>query len=147
MKWVLDTDVVSESISRRPNIQVIAWAQQHPIDDMSISLVTLAEIRDGIHSAPELRKHELTRWLDSQVMATFHDRVLPLTAEVLIDWIGLTRKLAAERMRRRAADLLIAATARVHRLVLVTRNVRHFANTGVVVYDPWTDKTHHMEAP
>jgi predicted nucleic acid-binding protein len=147
VKWILDTNVVSEPISRRPNIQVIAWTQQHPLDDMSISVVTLAEIGDGIQSAPEARKQELTRWFDSQVMATFRDRVLPLSTEVLIDWIKLSRRLAAERMMRRASDLLIAATARAHKLILVTRNVRHFADTGVVVYDPWNDKTHHMEAP
>ena len=47
---------------------------------------------------------------------------------------------------RRAADLLIAATARVHELVIVTRNVRHFASTGVIVYDPWSGKTHQMDA-
>src|ERR1700721_251667 len=108
---------------------------------MTISIVTLAEIRDGISSASEQTQRELAPWIDSVVMPRFGERALPLTTDILIDWIRLSRILAAERMMRRAADLLIAATARVHELVVVTRNVRHFANTGVIVYDPWSGKT------
>jgi predicted nucleic acid-binding protein len=59
----------------------------------------------------------------------------------------LNRRLAARRLARKAADTLIAATARVYGLTVVTRNVRDFADTGIVVYDPWHDKTHRMGAP
>jgi predicted nucleic acid-binding protein len=147
VKWILDTNVISEIISRRPDASVTDWLDRHPADEMSISIVTLAEIRDGISSAPECRRRELSPWLDTVVMPSLGDRALPLTLDILIDWIRLCRSLAAERMLRRAADLLIAATARVHELTVVTRNVRHFAKTGVVVYDPWNDETHRMDAP
>jgi predicted nucleic acid-binding protein len=147
VKWVLDTNVVSETINRRPNANVASWLQRHPADEMTISIVTLAELRDGINSAPEPRQRELLPWLDTIVMPLLGERVLPLTTEILIDWIRLSRKLAAERMIRRAADLLIASTARVHELIVVTRNVRHFVETGAVVYDPWNNKTHQMDLP
>jgi predicted nucleic acid-binding protein len=147
VKWLLDTNVVSETIARRPNVNVTNWLNRHPADEMTVSIVTLAEIRDGISSAPELRRRELSPWFDTAVMPSLGDRALPLTLDILIDWIGLCRALAAERMMRRAADLLIAATARVHELTIVTRNVRHFAETGVIVYDPWNDKTHRTDMP
>jgi toxin FitB len=147
VKWILDTNVISETISRRPDANVTNWLDRHPADEMSISIVTLAEIRDGISSAPERRRRELSPWLDTVVMPSLGDRALPLTLDILIDWIRLCRSLAAERMLRRAADLLIAATARVDELTVVTRNVRHFAKTGVVVYDPWNDETHRTDAP
>lgn len=147
MKWILDTNVISETIGRRPDANVTNWLDRHPADEMAISTVTLAEIRDGISSAPERRRRELSPWLDTVVMPSLGDRALPLTLDILIDCIRLCRSLAAERMLRRAADLLIAATARVHELTVVTRNVRHFAKTGIVVYDPWNDETHRMDAP
>lgn len=147
MKWVLDTNVVSETISRRPSANVVAWLERHPADEMAISIVTLAEIRDGISSAPEGRRRELISWVDAIVMPSLGDRALPLRTDILIDWIRLSRMLAAERMMRRAVDLLIASTARVHDLIVVTRNVRHFVEVGVIVYDPWNDKTHPMDPP
>jgi predicted nucleic acid-binding protein len=70
-----------------------------------------------------------------------------LTQDVLVDWLILSRKLAVRGISRTAPDLLIAATARVGDLTVVTRNVRDFADTGVVVYDPWNDQTHRMDAP
>lgn len=147
MKWILDTNVISETIKRQPHDGVMSWLGGHPVDEMTISILTLAEIREGISSAPAHNRRELTLWLETDVETKFAQRVLPLTPEVLIDWLRMCRLLAAERMIRRAADLLIASTARVHDLVVVTRNVRDFANTGVVLYDPWGGKTHVMEAP
>ena len=114
---------------------------------MTISIVTLAEIREGIETAAVSERQTLARWFEAEVEGRFLPHALPLSTEILIDWIGLSRKLAAERMMRKAADLLIASTARVHHLTLVTRNVRDFAGTGVVLYDPWNDKTHVMDAP
>ncbi len=114
---------------------------------MTISIVTLAEIREGIDTAPVSDRRALTQWFETEVQTRFLPRALPLSTEILIDWIKLSRKLAAERMMRKAADLLLASTARVHNLTLVTRKLRDFANTGVVVYDPWNDKTHVMDAP
>lgn len=147
MNCLVDTNVISETIKRRPNDSVISWIARQPVDDTAISIVTLAEIRDGVNSAPEDKRSKLRRWLESDIEPRFTDRVVPLTSEILIDWFRLSRTLAAERMPRRAVDLLLASTARVHSLVMVTRNVRHFANTGVVVYDPWSGRTHVMDAP
>ncbi len=147
MKCLVDTNVISETIKRQPNDGVISWIARQPIDDTAISIVTLAEIRDGIESAPDTTRHELLRWLERDIEPRFANRVFQLTSEILVDWFRLSRALSAERMMRRAADLLLASTARVHGFVLVTRNVRHFANTGVVVYNPWTGRTHVMDAP
>jgi predicted nucleic acid-binding protein len=61
--------------------------------------------------------------------------------------LRLSRALRARRITRDPSDMLIVSTARSNNLTLVTRNVRNFANTGVVVYDPWRDETHEMEQP
>lgn len=147
MKWLLDTNVVSETIKGRPRESVVSWIARLTADEMTISIITDAEIKNGISSAPDGIRKKLMSWLENEIEPRFAGRVLPLSTDVLIDWLRLSRKLAAERMMRRVTDLLIASTARVHGLTVVTRNVRHFADTGVVVYDPWSGKTHTMDSP
>jgi predicted nucleic acid-binding protein len=116
-------------------------------DAFAISVVTIAEIREGIESSEnEIQRRELTFWLVSTA-ALFRQNTLPLDDPVLTDWLRLSRRLARRRIARQAPDLLLAATARVHHLIVATRNTRDFASTGVTVYNPWTDETQIMEAP
>jgi len=110
--------------------------------------VTLAELQDGASAAPnEEGRRKLAHWFERMVVPSFTDRVLQLTGETLIEWLRLARRLERKRVTRKAPDLLIASTARVHNLIVVTRNVRDFADTGVTVYDPWVDATHRMDDP
>jgi predicted nucleic acid-binding protein len=144
----LDTNVVSEATRERPHRNVIEWVEAQAPENLAISIVTLSELSDGAASNPDaMRRHKLMSWVEVEVSNVFRDRTLPLTPEVLVDWLRLGRRLRAAGRSRQAADLLIASTARVHNLTLVSRNVRDFANTGTVVYDPWNDKTHQMDAP
>jgi toxin FitB len=143
VKWLLDTNVVSEATRDRPTRSVIEWISAKPIEDLAISIVTWAELYDGAQSHPdETRRRRLIDWVETEVSSAFRGRTLPLTENVLIEWLQLARRLRSKRITRDAADLLLAATARVHELTIVTRNARHFADTGVVIYDPWNAKTH-----
>jgi predicted nucleic acid-binding protein len=146
VKWLLDTNVVSEGVRRKPNVKVMSWIATESSRETAISIVTLAELRDGASSVrDEAKRRQLAAWIDAEIMGSFGDRTIPLTTEVLLDWVRLSRRLRETRNTRDPADLLIASTARVHSLTLVSRNVRDFAGTGVVVYDPWTSETHRME--
>ena len=147
MSLLLDTNVVSESIRARPEPKVLRWLAALPKQDLAISAVTVAELRDGITNAPGgKRRAALSRWVENEV-AYFSDRTLQITGDILLDWISLSRRLRRTGKTRESADLLIASTARVHNLTLATRNIRDFADTGLVVYDPWHDRTHRMDAP
>ena len=148
MKWLLDTNVVSESIRPRPEPRVLAWISSQPAELMAISVVTLAELRDGASTvADKTRRQRLDHWIDAEVVATFENRTLPLTVDILSDWLFLARKLSAKGRPRSAPDLLIAATARVHDLIIVSRNFHDFAGTDVSVFDPWSEEIHRMDAP
>jgi predicted nucleic acid-binding protein len=146
VKWLLDTNVVSETVRYRPNQAVLNWISQHPPSEVAVSIVTIAELRVGVNraSAPN-RRAMLTHWMAEQMEPQFKDHTLPLTVGILTEWLELGRRNAIAGSTRAPADLLIAATARVHDLVLVTRNVRDFVGTGALVYDPWKDKAHKMD--
>jgi toxin FitB len=148
VKWLLDTNVVSESVRPNPSRRVLAWIAAHPGDQFAISILTIAELHTGVAALNNVaRQRSFELWMSTYVLPNFRDRTLPVTLDVLVDWLNLSRILNAKGGRRPPVDLLIAATARVHDLTIVTRNVRDFVNTGVVVYDPWSGDTHVMDAP
>jgi toxin FitB len=148
VKWLLDTNVVSESVRPDPNRRVLAWVAAHPGEELAISILTVAELCDGVAALGDAsRQRAFDAWMNTHILPNFGDRTLPVTLEILVDWLGLSRALNAKGRPRVAADLLIAATARIHDLTIVTRNVRDFIDTGVVVYDPWSGDTHVMDAP
>ncbi len=143
MKWLFDTNVVSEQVRKTPSAKVIDWIAARPTGDAAISIMVLAELRDGALSAPDEGKRRLlTAWIENEVTVLL---TLPLTLDILVEWIDLSRRLRLGGLTRDPADMLMAATARVHKLVLVSRNVRHFTGTGVLLYDPWADKSHQMD--
>ena len=148
MTWLLDTNVVSEGIKTRPNERVTRWITEQPRDSLFIGLITLAELHNGslLASDSNLRTR-ISKWIDDHVISFFDNRIVSISVDILVDWIQLSQRLRAVGLPRDSVDLLIAATARMHNLTLVTRNVRDFADTGVVVYDPWNDRTHRMSAP
>ena len=136
MKFLLDTKVISEIRKRdRTNPNVARWVARTPVTDMGTSVLVLAEIRHGIELLrrrdPEQAK-SYDRWF-SQMRAELADRVLPVDEPIAETWalLGIPNPLPP-------IDALLAATAKVHRLTLVTRNVAQVAATGVSVLDPFT---------
>jgi toxin FitB len=148
VKWLLDTNVVSETGKRHPNARVVEWLTAQTPDELAISIITVAELRAGAlaHSDVE-RRRELLQWIDATTSTWLAERCVAVTVEILTDWLQVARLLAAKGTTRQSPDLLVAATARIHNLTVVTRNVRDFIDTGVRVYDPWTTQTHIMDAP
>lgn len=131
---LLDTVVLSEIRKIRPSAKVVKWLEQQQDSDLFISVVSLGEIERGIEkkrkTEPEFAQ-ELTRWLED-LLRLYGDRILPVTAPVARKWGLLSAQLGHE-----GADLLIAATALGQGLTVATRNVRHFAPTGVATIDPF----------
>jgi hypothetical protein len=138
--FLLDTNVVSElrpSRSRHPHHQVASWASSVSAEQQYLSTIVLLELQIGVlrkERTDPLQASVLRRWLEQHVLPTFASRILPVDAEV-------ARRCAAIMVPdpRSYRDALIAATALIHGLTVVTRNVRDFEPTGVRILNPWQD--------
>lgn len=130
--YLVDTNVVSEA--RRGTQQALSWMRSVDPSLVYLSVITLGEIMRGIalkqRSDPRAASH-LAEWL-RKLRHDHGDRILPIDDHVAVEW----GRIAALRPRG-DADGLIAATAMVHELILVTRNVADFEDTGVAIIDPW----------
>ena len=132
MSFLLDTDVISQLTKDRPHKPVLDWLVRSIDEEFYLSVVTVEEIREGIEMmAPGKKKNRLDLWLREEILQDYRDRILPLTVEIA-DVCG--RMLGAKEMRRfhpDTGDAYIAATARVHGLVVATLNRKHFERLSV----------------
>ena len=131
--YLLDTNVVSELRKPRPHGAVLSWLEGVADADLRLSAVTLGEIQAGIELTREqdaAKAAEIEAWAD-QVESTFG--VLPMNAAVFRAWAKLMHKQSDTVYE----DAMIAATAQVHHLTVVTRNVRDFKRFGVPVFNPF----------
>jgi predicted nucleic acid-binding protein len=138
VSFLLDTNVVSEWVRPRPNAGVMAWLAEADEDGVFLSVVTLAELRHGIERmAAGQRRRRLNEWLANDLIFRFEGRVVPVDVAVADSWGRLTASREASGRPISVADAFIAATAAVHGLTLVTRNVADFERT-VRTISPWS---------
>ena len=131
--YLLDTNVISELRRQRPHRAAVAWLEGIADQDLHLSAVTLGELQAGIEITRERdpeKASQIEAWID-QVAQTWN--VLPLDGRAFRVWAKLMHRRSDDLM----ADALIAATAIVHHLVVVTRNVRDFAFLEVETLDPF----------
>lgn len=143
MMYLLDTNVVSElrkapgapGKSGRADRHVVNWAKSLPAESMFLSVISILEIELGVRlmERRDARQGDLLRcWLEKRVLPAFAGRILAIDTAV-------ARQCAALHVPNPLSyrDSLIAATALVHGMTVVTRNVKDFKATGVAILDPW----------
>lgn len=139
MRYLLDTCVVSELVSKMPHAGVVGWVDGEDEHDLFLSVITIGEIVKGIAKLPEsARQQELRHWLKAALLPRFRDRILPIDVAVITVWGALTAGLEQQGRKMPAIDALIAATALHGELSLVTRNESDFRHAGVQLVNPWT---------
>ena len=134
MSFLLDTNILSELRKPRPDASVLAWFETVSSNDLHVSVLVLGEIRQGIERLrPRDPSRAVTyeRWL-STLRRDFTSRLLPVSEAIAMAWGEISSGPPLP-----AIDGLLAATARVHDLTLVTRNVADFRRTGIALLNPF----------
>lgn len=135
MSYLIDTNVISELVRPKPNINVLSWFSSIPEQALYLSVLTIGEIRKGIEKLTDTKRREKLRvWLENDLAERFDSRILDINQSVAERWGRLQNEM---KRPIPAIDSLIAATALHYDLRLVTRNIEDFKYPPLEVICPW----------
>lgn len=134
MKYLLDTNVVSEIQKKKSNSQVAAWLSIIHSSQLYLSCITIGEIRKGISKLAKKDKIaslKLEKWLE-RIIIDYNERILNIDKEICEEW-GELMSIDSTNV----IDALIAAQAKQSNMILVTRNIKHYNMFNIKIFDPF----------
>ena len=139
MKYLLDTNIISELISKKPNPNVIKFLTLIEEENVFLSVITIGEIKTGIEKLDDTnkRKNILLNWLNKELIPRFNNKIINIDLEIMQEWGKLYAKLKKEGKPIPLMDSLIASTAISKNLILVTRNEKDFYNLNISIINPF----------
>lgn len=137
MKFLLDTCVVSELWRPKPEKRVCLWLDQEKEAHLTLSVLVLGEIRKGVDALPSGKRKQALHAGFAKLCQRFDGRILDITQPIGERWGQLSAQVTKKGGKLHVIDGLIAATAAVHGLIVVTRNVDDFSVAGVDTHNPW----------
>lgn len=145
MSYLLDTCILSKlrKIGKQPDVKLENWIKKHSESSYFISVLTIGEIQSGISKLSLKKNGEkqkrliLEDWFLEELIPRFHNRILPIDREVVLTWGKLLGESKQRGLIIPVVDGLIAATAIVHNLTVVTENINDFIETGARLFNPW----------
>ncbi len=138
MAYLIDTNVVSETLKPRSERRVVDWIGRQMANDLFLASISLGELVRGVRRIRDrTRSERFQRWIDSDLAAQFQGRILPFDRETAVIWGEIMGDGDRVGRPKPMVDAQIAAVARRHGLTLVTRNTRDFVGMEVVLLDPW----------
>ena len=140
MAWLLDTNVLSELRRPRPEPKVLAFIESLPLDQVYVSVASLAELRYGIELVTDApRRADLNEWLSNVIRPMFGQRVISITEDIMVKWRIMVEEGRKTGHTFSQPDLIIAASAAHHGMTVVTRDRSQFDKAGVPVVNPWEE--------
>lgn len=138
MSFLLDTNAISEWVKARPNPGVVEWMGRVDEGQVFLSAISILELRYGVDRLPGGRRRDnLDRWLHDGLLPRFESRILAIDVAVADEGGRIMARREQAGRPIEPADALVAATAIVHGLTLVTRNVADFAPSLGAIHNPW----------
>lgn len=139
MSWLLDTCALSEKLQKRPDPGFVDWLEAREVDDLYISVISVGEIRKGIDLLKKsAKKHQLEQWFSGKFLPFFEGRILQIGQEEALEWGTVFARCQLNGYKPPVIDSLLASTALVNGLILVTINEKDFRPLGVEVLNPWS---------
>ena len=138
MKYLLDTCLISELVKKVPNSAVVSWLNEQDEQSLFLSGLTIGELQKGISKlADGERKDELQAWVEHDLALRFSGRIIDIHLETVLIWGRMQGESEQKGVILPVMDSLLAATAKAHGLVVVTRNVKDIERCQVRVCNPW----------
>lgn len=138
--YLIDTEIICEETKLQPDIHVHTWLSEHTVAQAYLSVMTLAEIEQGILRVDSTKRAaELTRFL-RHVESQFSCRILSIDRLISQSWAQVTRKAHQRGVPLTVTDSWLAATALTHNLTVVTRHKKGFDAAGIATINPWEYK-------
>jgi len=138
LKYLLDTNIISELISKQPNENVLSFLEKKDEDSIFLSVITIGEIKSGIEKLQDHnKKTTLLIWLHDDLLKRFSGRIVDIDVEIMLEWGKLNQKLKCIGKPMPIMDSLIASTSSIKNFILVTRNEKDFQNIEVNIINPF----------
>lgn len=138
MNYLLDTCLISELVKKEPNSAVVDWLDEQDEQALFLSVLTLGELQKGISKLPiGTKRDELQVWAEHDLVERFAGRIIDIDMETALFWGKLQGESEQQGEKLPVMDSLIAATATVHGMIVVTRNVRDLERCRARVHSPW----------
>jgi hypothetical protein len=138
VSFLLDTNLVSEWMKPRPNRGVTEWLESVDEERVFLSAITIVELRYGVDRLPAGKRRQLLdQWLRDDLLRRFDARILPIDVAIADEGGRIMARCEAAGRRIEPSDALIAATAALNKLTLVTRNVADFEASLNTILNPW----------
>lgn len=138
MSFLLDTAVVSELVRKTPSTAVLKWIDGQDEASLYLSVLTIGELEKGVARLPaSVRKTRLQSWVRRDLVERFGGRLLPIDTRTAARWGSVTGESEKRGTPLPVIDCLIAATALVYGLTVVTRNIGDFERCGAACVNPW----------
>lgn len=141
MKYLLDTNIISEFISKKPNQKVLNYINSLDENNIYLSVITLGEIRFGIEKLDKEHQSKkieiLSSWLDNDLMQRFEGRIVDIDKETMLQWGKINGELQKIGRPMPIMDSLIASSCLVEDFVLITRNIKDFYSFEMEMINPF----------
>ncbi len=138
MKYLLDTNIISELVSKQPNQKVLDFISSIDEEDTYLSVVTIGEIKSGIENVKNTdKKKNLNQWFEQDLLPRFQNRIIDIDTDIMITWGKINQTLKSIGKPLPIMDSLIASSCINGSFTLVTRNEKDFQNIDIKIINPF----------
>ena len=138
MNYLLDTNIISELISKKPNQKVIDFINSLDENNVFLSVITIGEIKSGIQNVQDQNKKEkLSYWLNNDLLQRFDNRIINIDTNIMLSWGEINQQLKTIGKPLPIMDSIIGATCISLDFTLVTRNEKDFQNLDIKIINPF----------